>query len=101
MLNAPVQSLFNIFYYKDKNFTEHNRLYELIQSNFQKTKKSEIFILLQFIEGNLIEKENLIDSIRNEKDHFGFKPKFDLLSLFNRIQELEELNEIQIKRKST
>ena len=64
----------------------------LIRNNFKKTKKTEIFILLQFIDGNLIEKENLIDSIRNEKDHFGFKPKFDLLSLFNRIQELEELN---------
>lgn len=84
LINSPIQSLCNIFSFQDCNFTNHDRLYELIQSQYQKTKNSEIFILLQFIDEN---------SIKNESSHFCFKPIFDNASIIGKIQELKNQNE--------
>lgn len=80
-MKIPIQSLYNIFSYKDRNFSSDNQLYELIQSHFQKTNDSTIFILLQFINGNSISKQNLIDCLNNASLHFGYQPNLDLPSI--------------------
>lgn len=45
LMNSQIQSLYNIFSYEDRNFTSHERLYDLIQSHFEKNHNPEIFIL--------------------------------------------------------
>ena len=69
LLNVPVQILYDIISYQDCKFTQHNLLYKLILSHYENTKKSDIFVLLQF------------------------KPKFDTFSLFDKISKLEKFSE--------
>ena len=77
LIKAPLNSLYNILSNPNRHFTLHNDLYELIQSNYIETNDAKIFVLLQFLDGNLITRENLLDSIRNKNIHYNFNPKFD------------------------
>ena len=89
LMNLPIQSLYNIFNSNDCNFTSHERLYDLILNHFENNKDYEICMLLQFIDGNKIPEQKLINSINDESLHFGFKPFFDISSLFKKMHELE------------
>lgn len=54
LLNLPIQTLYNIFYHKDRKFTKHTLLYELIKNFYQRTNDENIFSLLQSIDINEI-----------------------------------------------
>ena len=66
IIKLPIQSLCNILTNPSLKFTLHNDFYELILSNFNQTNDSNIFILLQFLDGKLISSQNFIDSIQNQ-----------------------------------
>lgn len=80
--------------------TLHNHLYELIISHYQRSNDSNIFLLLKLIDGNLLSRENQIDSIKNQESRFGIKVNFDN-SFFNAINSLDNCNKIMIAVKSS
>lgn len=89
ILYSPIQSLYNIFSYQDCNFSLHELLFDLIQSHCEYNKNKEVFILLQFIDGKYISEKKLLQSFENLSSRFGFRPKFNISVLLNRIHELK------------
>lgn len=81
LMKIPIQSLFNILSNEDCQFTRHDLLYELIMSHHQITHNSIIFILLQFIDGNSISSQNLMELIANKDRYYGFLPKISISNL--------------------
>lgn len=91
LLEAPIQSLYNILFYEGRNLTKHDYLSELILSHYRRTNDSEILILLSLIDGSLLTQQNLIDSIEKQKLELNFQPQIEIL--INKLHDLEQLNE--------
>lgn len=98
LIKTPVQSLFNIITNPNCRFTLHNDFYELIKSNYNQTHDPTKFALIQFLDGNLITRQNLCDSIRNKSFHLGFVPNFDF-SLFLPIENSISTEKVEIIQK--
>lgn len=94
LFKLSIQSLYNIFSYKEKKFTKHDRAYELICHRYIESNDRNIFVLLKFIEGQNIEYTQFKDSILNSEERFGYMAKFDI-SFFEDINMVKEQNHKQ------
>ena len=86
LFQVPIQRLNVIFGHPERNLTKHNLCYNLILRNYEKNKNKNIFILLPYLDGNKLDKNNLNDAILNCQYRIGFIPKIE-------IQYISNLNE--------
>lgn len=96
LMKAPIQSLFNVFNHSQRVLTEHNLAYDLIASHFKKTGDSNIFILLDTLDGTKLSKSNLQDSILKKEERMNHIPKIEFSFLAKAI-ELQQKLELQIE----
>lgn len=86
LMKIPIETLYNIFNKATKKFTKHNETYELIKNFFNQTKNSNIFILLDFLDGNKLTRNNMEESYSLCNERNGHMPKIDF-SCFGEIFE--------------
>ena len=73
-------------------FTQYDRLYELIVSEFRRTNNFSIFSLLSFLQLNQLSPEIQRDSLEQATLRNGMMPRPDILSMINEIDQ--QRNEI-------
>lgn len=102
MMSLPIQQLYRLFSNSSLTLENPDYAYQSIMSRYNETNDSEIFILLPFLDGKKLGKENLEECFQKKEEHGNFLPKFDFSS-FNdslnqkdvKISELENRLEIQ------
>lgn len=85
LLCSSIHSLYRIFNHSERSLTQHNLCYILIKDHFSRTQNPSIFIILQFLDGNKLSKENLDDCIKSRDSRHGILPRIE----FSYISELE------------
>lgn len=73
----PVKLLNIIFTHPKKRLTNHNLCYILILKHYQQNNNNEILILLQYLDGCKLNKDNLKDAISNRSSRCNYMPKIN------------------------
>ena len=84
MMRITIQSLYNIFNHSKRKLNNHNLAYEHIISYFNKTQDSNIFILLDLLDGSKLNRNNIEESYSLSSLRNNHIPKID----FSNISEL-------------
>ena len=90
LMRSPIQSLHRIFKHKKCQLTNHDLAYELIKQQYENSHDPTIFILLDFLDGSQLTKNNLEESIKLAEHRFDFMPRIDFCYLTMQFKVLEE-----------
>lgn len=95
----PIQQLTRIFSFADNDnrIQNHIKAYQAIARKFEQSHNIEIFSLIRFLDGNKLGKDLLKDCFRKKEElHFGFLPKFNVLSIEEDLQSKDrKITELQ------
>lgn len=108
LLFIPIQSLYRIFNNNKRYLTKQNLCYYLIKQHYEKTKNSNIFVLLKCLDSENLNKENIIDSIESRNSRFGMIPNIEssyfssmnekIEFLISKIKTIEDENKKKMKK---
>ena len=87
MGSLPLNSLYNIFYNKNRKLKSHKEAYLFIT---KQEHKSDIFVLLNSLDCSELDDEMIDDSISKREERFGFSPLFSI----ERYKQLSESKNI-------
>lgn len=97
MYNLPITSLYNIFYNKFRKLDDHNLGYQFIING---ENKDVLYILLESLDCSKWNEKVFNDSILNQDEHFGFKPKIDLSSIKMNMEKIQQNFQDSIDRQN-
>ena len=95
LFQVPIQRLNVIFGHPERNLTKHNLCYNLILRNYEKNKNKNIFILLPYLDGNKLDKNNLNDAISNSNIRCNYKPSIDYTKIIEINDKLDHIQNEQ------
>lgn len=101
LMNAPIQSLVNIFNHKKRKLTQHDLAYNLIGQHFENSKNFEIFVLLDSLDGSKLSKSNLEESFSLYEFRMNHMPAIEFSYISNSFQNQRKLEDLvtQLDRK--
>lgn len=100
LMNAPIQSLYNIFNHCNRHLKNHDVAYELIKRQFENNHDPKIFILIESLDGSKLSQKNLEESLSLKNLHYNYEPHVEYRKIFltNRIYENREISGKSMKK---
>ena len=93
LLKIPSNSLFNIFFHKERILNDHQKAYDFIIK--ESYSNISLYILLPSLDGEKLNIKSQFESFSKIKERFGYLPTFNQIFLESIMKKCEKLPELE------